>query len=363
MVALARDAPPLSSPPMKHIRLLLGASSLISALAPACAFEHEPDSRDTAADLGRVAARSHEPSYIEPRYSANVEFYGDYPDCTADKGILVQLPPGPGPHPVLIYNPGTFEDYRGPLAKAILAEAVRQGFLAASIEYQNLNLPQYCGTGRGWHKVKCAYSTAQNPNSGVGSICSLNEADCSQGIVTVGLSQGGNLAALARNFDTRVRGAWTMGWVDRDIRVTHEACMDHGPGAFDTNQARLLANDRIRLFRGIHEIVPVPWGLDRVPAAWLNQSSGRSCGTYATSCLTGPNGSGWHKVLESEVNFAVNPVQHCFMMNNPLFLGAKQDCTAVGVTDPIWQSGAHPSGLKPNITWLKDTILPLGDQP
>ena len=51
------------------------------------------------------------------------------------------------------------------------------------------------------------------------------------------------------------------------------------------------------------------------------------------------------------------------MMNNPLLLGAKQDCTAYGTTDPIWRSGDHPSGLIANIAWLKGTILPLGDQP
>lgn len=88
----------------------------------------------------------------------------------------------------------------------------------------------------GAFKARCAYSTSFNPQSAIRELCAPAKAGCStHGIVTAGFSQGGVLAALARNYDTRVRGTWAMGFADVDIFGTNQRCFDQGSGALGTN--------------------------------------------------------------------------------------------------------------------------------
>jgi hypothetical protein len=275
--------------------------------------------------------------------------------CGTPMHVLVVEPDTGGPYPVLVFVTGSWGSYRAAHVQAILEGAARQGFVAASVEYHDELLPAICG--QGWHKTRCMFSTSFNPESALGAVCKLRKADCDgRGVVVAGHSQGGAHAALARNFDLRVRGAWTMGF-----GIVLAPCGKKGPAAFGSADARILDNDRLRVFRGGHEGAPV---------ASSNDITGLACPTGTTSCLLGAHGSGWYEPGDGELTAALNPNKHCFMEANPLaFGGRKVDCEdgAPHDIDPKFAAEppatTYPSGLYQNVEWLKEVILPLGNQP
>ena len=333
-------------------------SSRISLLAMACAVFGCTLKPPAAHDL---ASDAHALITLTLTYQANGQWlWFELAGCTETKQILVKEPDGAGPYPVFIYTAGTTEPHDSVEATAIIEEAAHQGFVAASVEYQSGTLPQACGSEHGWYKARCVYSTTHNVQSAVGMLCARSKAaGCSHGIVAAGFSQGGNIAALARNFDTRVRGAWTMGFADRHWTGEHQPCLDYGTGPLGTSEVRLLANERLRIVRG---------GDEGINTAWLNQTTGRSCGAGTTDCFAGESGSGWYLAGSSELNAALNPNKHCFMMNNPLDAwGNKVDCSNAYTIDPLFAAiptaMTYPSGMYQNISWLKNAILPLGNQP
>jgi hypothetical protein len=295
-------------------------------------------------------------------YKANDQFlWFERPTCGTTKKILIKEPESAGTYPVFMFLWGTGGIYDTGSPQAIISEAARQGFVAAAVDYQHATLPKACTSNEnGWYKARCTFSPTFNPQTAVNVICARSKADCNgKGIVVAGFSQGGALAALARNFDARVRGVWAMGFSDRHWDGTHQPCLDEGTGPLGSTSVRLLKNDRLRIVRGGNE------GSD---IGWMNQTTGRSCASTAHSCLTGPNGSGWYLAQASELDSARNPNRHCFMQVNPLDAnGNKVDCKDVNVIDPVFgalpPASTFPSGMFENIGWLKNTILPLGNQP
>jgi hypothetical protein len=283
--------------------------------------------------------------------------------CEVTGDILVVEPDGAGPFPVFIYTGGTIEV--GPDGTdfavdtiAIVTEAARQGFVAAAVEYEDTTLPGFCNQQPGFFKTRCTYSTSSNPQSAVSAVCARPKAGCAtHGIVTSGFSQGGALAALARNFDTRVRGTWAMGFADVDFLGFHQPCFDQGTGPLGTHLVRLLSNSRLRLTNGINQGTAI---------LAYNRTTGRNCSNSTTICLNGPNASGWKLALTSELNPG-NPARHCFMQNFPGQIFNPLGCADVHTTDPVFArippATTFASGLFQNVSWLKNTILPLGNQP
>src|SRR5579864_6376926 len=53
---------------------------------------------------------------------------------------------GPGPYPVFIYAPSTYEPYTDPLAMEFVAGMSARGFLAATVQYSNNETVQVCST-------------------------------------------------------------------------------------------------------------------------------------------------------------------------------------------------------------------------
>jgi hypothetical protein len=276
--------------------------------------------------------------------------------CGTPMHILVTEPATGGPYPVFVFVTGSWASYQSAHVQAILEGAARQGFVAASVEYHTGLLPPLCG--HGWHKTRCMFSTSFNPQSALAAICKRPGADCDgHGVVVAGHSQGGAHAAFARNFDLRVRGAWTMGFDAGPLAP----CAVEGETAFGSADKRLLRNDRLRVFRGGHE---------GVPAVLSNLTTGLACLPGTTSCLVGANQSGWEYPGDDELTAALNPNGHCFMEANPLSPdGQKVDCKDAEPRniDPMFAAEppatTHPSGLYRNVWWLKNTILPLGNQP
>ena len=307
------------------------ASVVVLVFSSACGAE-APTDESTGIVKSQLVTTT-----LNDAYRANAQLSGyEQPDCSAAalKDILLVEPDGPGPYPVMVYAGGTSEPFDNVIIRGILTEAARQGFVAASIEYQNETIPRFCSDptpfvpANGWYKARCAYSTSFNPESAIAAICARPKAGCSShGVVAAGMSQGGYIAAFARNFDARVRGAWTMGIVDRTWDGVEQHCLDAGLGLLGTNTVRLIANSRFRVIRGIADTTGFPGATPAEKTAWLNRTTGRSCLTGTTSCLNGPNASGWHYATLAEVNAELNPAAHCFMQNHPRDLfGNKVDC-------------------------------------
>jgi hypothetical protein len=254
---------------------------------------------------------------------------------------------------VFVFMTGTWGNFRSREVQAILQAVADEGFVAASVEYRNL-LPTSVCDPPGWQKTRCMFSTSFNRASALGAICADPEADCAgRGVVVGGHSQGGAHAAMARNFDVRIRGAWTMGFSEGPF----VPCVVEGPAALGTVVHRILHNDRLRVFRGGHE---------GIPAAWSNAPTGMACAEGTMDCLKGNNMSGWYEPPDAELTESLNPNKHCFMEANPLDDGEKVDCDDGHNIDPKFIAvpplTTYTSGLWQNVQWLKNTILPLGPQ-
>jgi hypothetical protein len=357
------------------------ALPLLACTAGVNGSEGDPPQVQQIAGTARALEPSYDPDHVLGYYAD-----ADGGGCSTWKQIYVFSPPpelGDGPFPVFLYTAGTWENWNtSPSAQHTVWYAAQQGFVSAFVEYRNDTLPaSLCeGDDGGWRKAECMYSESANPMSAVGAVCSLSyTANCSEGIVTAGLSQGGAMAALARNYDMRVRGAWTMGIGDRDTAGAHENCMDYLPGELGDHDRRLLDDSRIRVVRGVNDWtgMTLDWGVwvqPEVRACLLNRTTGRSC-DYQKDCLDGPNQSGWYLVPDAvEVDDTLNPAGHCFMVTLPLDAnGNKVDCVDLNAPtlqqsiDPVFarvppEAPTYPGGMHQNILWLRDTILPLGAQ-
>ena len=282
---------------------------------------------------------------------ADEDLGGVHPTCGTPKQILVKEPSAPGSYPVLVFLVGTWGRYDSNWVTATLDGAAKQGFVAASADYHaDLRSLDICE--HGWYKTRCMFSTSFNAQSALAAVCADPKADCAGlGLVVAGFSQGGAQAAMARNFDTRIRGAWTMGFGGL------EPCTREGGGALGSASSRILKNDRLRVFRGGHEGIPVEWS---------NEPTGLNCPAGTWDCLLGANQSGWYYPPDTEVTSALNPNEHCFMQANPLdSQGHKVNCG--DTIDPrfvaVPPATTYTSGLYQNLQWLKNTILPLGVQP
>jgi hypothetical protein len=366
----------------------LSALSFAAACSGAADENPSPDSEEVASvSQGIVTAQD-----VYKKNGVNS------PDCNVDADILIKEPDGPGPFPVFVYTGGTGEtglngsDFSAS-TESIVTEAARQGFVAAALDYEDsgsglagfgsfaIDAPTGRFTGLSCvspfplhRKTRCAYSTSFNPQSALSKLCGRAKAGCAtHGIVTAGFSQGAVLAAVARNYDTRVRGTWALGFSDFDAQGFALPCLRQGAGALGATGVRLLSNNRIRLTNGINQFAFFTVLQDFLPS--YNRMTGRNCSTTVTggvpattNCLNGPNTSGWKLALGTtppgftpEVT-PPNPAQHCFLTISTNGF----DCTSPN-PDPVFAAippaANFASGMFQNISWLKNSIVPLGNQP
>src|ERR1700730_191307 len=92
-----------------------------------------------------------------------------------------------------------------------VAEMAARGFLAATVQYNDSEAVQVCSTytprAQGIYDVNRSTSAAR-------VLCSLSQANCSKGIVTSGVSQGGFMAVLAANYNPNVKAAYALSMSD-----------------------------------------------------------------------------------------------------------------------------------------------------
>jgi len=243
--------------------------------------------------------------------------------------IFYQLPDpnvfGPGPYPVFIWTPGTYEVFTDALSLLFVTQMSQRGFLAVSVQYSNTETTQTCDQ---YSPRAQGVFDASRSSSAINVVCSLKGANCRKGVVTAGISQGGMLAALARNYAPSVQAAYAL-----SVGNTNEAVV---PFSLPCMSKQNLA----------------------IPAARLTVVNGQSDPAFGTQsnvqgvtgivCPAGslqcwhPSGSGagWYLVQNSQVTDGM--ANHCY-----IDIGGCNDHF-----DPNWSTGPSNWSLPANLNWL-----------
>src|SRR5579884_1319481 len=207
------------------------------------------------------------------------------PNCGSSRGIYGYEPTAAGKYPVLIFLAGTWADYKSQGIDAMMQEAAKQGFVAASVQYLTGIADPVCPPKE--YKDQCIF----NPNSNQGAVsklCSRSKADCDgQGIAVAGHSQGAVLAYQAKNYDPRVRAVWGMDYGADSSKYGWNFCS--ADPSLGSNRA--LPSNSIRLTFGAKD----PF----TPISSANAVFNKSC--TGGNCLNS-DGSGWYQVQPSEVS-------------------------------------------------------------
>lgn len=234
---------------------------------------------------------------------------------------------GPGPYPVFVWVPGSFEVYNDPMAQSFMNAMVLQGFLVAAVQYNNTDVIQTCNT---YTTRAQSIFTSTSATSAVGVLCKLTGAACSKGIVTAGASQGGMLAVLAKNYAPNVAATYAMSVSDyeEDAHYSLAACMDKANTAIPADRLMIVNGAADTIFGG---------------QTALQNVSGYSCAAGTSECWSpSGNGAGWYIVQNSEVTDGT--ADHCYYL-----VGG---CTGTSF-DPNWFVPAmYNWSLTPNLMWL-----------
>jgi hypothetical protein len=250
------------------------------------------------------------------------------------ESVLYQLPNpnrfGPGPYPVFIYAPGTYEPYNSPLAMEFVSQMTARGFLSASPAYDNTESIQNCEVYT--ERAQGIYD-ATRPTSAVGVLCSLSHANCGKGMVTSGVSQGGFMAVLARNYAPNVKAVYALSMSDyaQNIGESFAACVDKSVTAIPANRLTIVNGVSDTIFGGQQPMENV---------------SGYTCPSGSVQCWSPDgNGAGWYNVQNWEVKDGL--AGHCY------FMVTNSEVNCAGFGDPGWlPSATNNWSLKTNLDWL-----------
>jgi hypothetical protein len=293
--------------PTTHAASLL----LLAAALSACEAPGDP-AAEAAQELTSVVA-------FHDTYRGSLF---DWNFCGADYGLAGYEPAAPGRYPVFLYTVGTFGQYDGAEADLITREMAARGFVAVSVQYYNFINPS-CDTLK--NKASCAYNPWQG-DSALSTICRRSKADCWKGVTVGGLSQGSQMAILAKNYDWRVSAAWVMGGTD----ILAQSCVDNG--------TRLLSGDRLRVINGEADIF--------ADQSTLQALTWSFCPAGQKSCLR-PNGSGWYQVTSAQVEDG--DADHCYF--------SVGGCTNTPTFDSGWAPPANEEwSLSTNLDWLSGFV-------
>ena len=237
---------------------------------------------------------------------------------------------GPGPYPVFIYVPGTYEQYEDLLAEGFVTSMLNNGFIAATVQYSNTNLTQACSIYK--PRAQGIFDSTRS-TSATNVLCSLPSANCSAGIATSGISMGGFLAVMAKNYDARVQAVYALSMSEYAENIGE-------PFPCVAKQNTAIPANRLMIVNGVSD----PAFGDQ---QGLMSASGFSCpnGTYQCWSPDG-SGAGWYLVQNWQVTSGV--ADHCYFID-----GNKSKIGCVGMGDPNWLPPAAENwSFGPNMTWL-----------
>lgn len=237
-------------------------------------------------------------------------------------------PEADGSYPVFVWITGTRLSSWSGDDQQITRSMAERGFVAVSVDYRTRpSYPTSCAELMG--TVQDLFD-GTDPNSAMSQINLRSKADITQGILVAGFSQGGNVAALAKNVNAGVEAAFVIG---HGYTSWGESCY--------ANTDTLLPPDRIRSIMGANDMAWPLGGNVATNRVMLEMTSGYSCGASALTCLQ-PDGSGWYLVQASETADSVDA--HCFYYGTG-FCGTLP-------FDREFELGNHDWSLQPSLDWL-----------
>jgi hypothetical protein len=210
------------------------------------------------------------------------------PKCvgTGQYSTITGQEPDTGTHPVFIWLHGTFAPPAGTEAMQFVSAMAARGFVAAAVHYDDFT---YSSATSADQKARCIFEGSR-PTSAVARLCARPRADCSQGIVVAGHSQGGVLGVRAANWDSRVRAGYFLGFNEE---ASAEAGARLRAATAPPYGTRALPDSRIRIVDGAADAPS-----DRRDD--LDVQTGKACDVTATDCLDS-SGAGWRVVQNGEV--------------------------------------------------------------
>jgi hypothetical protein len=308
---------------------------IVASIVTGCAYEPDVEGDEQAQvelDEGAQAL-----TVATQRFSMADAYYGSstFGGCSSGskKDIVGSEPVDPGTYPVFVYITGTTMAFNGAEARIVTDEMAKRGFVAGTVEYANGSYPS-CGSMK--TKASCIFDR-NSSNSAISKLCARAKADCSQGIVVSGFSQGANLAALSKNYDSRVRGAYLIGHGNKASIIDVSSCANNSATVLAPNEMRSINGDADQYFGKTADGV----------RNQLQAVVGVSCpGSY--NCLKA-DGSGWFMVAGSSV--ADRKADHCYFFN-----GANSSCSSYSGLESSWTSGTSAASVSSNLNWLASKV-------
>jgi len=233
---------------------------------------------------------------------------------------------GNGPFPVAMWIPGTVNSYRDSLSQIFLRQMSGRGFVAATIEYSNTNPVQLCKSYT--DRAKGVFEVLR-PTSAVGKLCAMTRVSCGKGIVVAGISQGGAIAVLAKNYAPDVAAVWAMSISSvNDLSMTDlSSCL--------ANAATAIPPERLTVVNGASD----PAFGAQAP---LEALTGISCAPNTFQCWNMGSGAGWYRVRDNQVEDG--NADHCYP--------AVGDCAPTDLDKGWYYEAEHNWSMKPNLDWL-----------
>jgi hypothetical protein len=267
-------------------------------------------------------------------YNIHDEWKTGQPDkCTQTQPVSGSEPAASGRYPVVVYLHGSNADWGGNTeGKRVAQLAAGQGFVAAAFTYDSW-LSGWWAPFMDAH-ARCMFSPGSTGNA-LAKLCARPKADCTRGVAVSGFSQGGVIAARARNHASQVRAAWLIG-----VTSPVEAATLAAPAG-----NRALADDRLRIVVGEADAQTSLGALDRL--------TGQSCS--GSRCLRA-DGSGFYVVGHSEV--ADGFADHCYWQSVTT-AWPYWSCTSSPTFDPGFRPPSTlPWSLRAGLDWFRAKLGP-----
>ena len=268
------------------------------------------------------------------RYTTTYQSYNpadEQMDLT--QNILYELPDptqfGPGPYPLFIWVPGTYEPYNDPISMEFVSQMVSRGFVSASVQYSNTESNQNCNT---YQPRAQGIFDSTNPTSAVGVLCSLSQVSCDNGITVSGVSQGAELAVLSANYSSQVQAVFALSGGDHfeNIRIPLP-CMDKANTQIPGNRLTIIDGQSDPYFGGQSNVQNV---------------SGFVCPDGSFQCWS-PDGSGAGWYIVQDWQNTTGTAGHCY------FVDSTSVDVCSGIYDVNWRPAAsYDWSLNTNLDWL-----------
>jgi hypothetical protein len=255
--------------------------------------------------------------------------------CSGSSSIKGYEPSTTGTFPVFVFVTGTSMGFDGAVDENLIQYMGSQGFVAATVQYDNSTYPATCGIAT--TKASCIYNTSSS-GSAISKLCSRAKADCAgKGIYVSGFSQGANISSMAANYGANMRAAYLIGNGDVAGGLYNlSGCLDKSKLSFSASQLREVDGQSDQYFGGNQSGVQ----------SQLQKVTGVSCTSGSFNCLQA-DGSGWYIIANSQVSDGT--ADHCYYYN-----GANSTCSTWSGFDNGWDAGTTlPWQKLQDLAWLR----------